>query len=71
MNTMTVLFQCNRREFIQGVKTGEWEKTGSTIEYGDNATTSMLADGSGYYIYDPDNERQYFVDMNELNETDK
>ncbi len=64
---MTVLFQCHRREFIQGIKAGEWEKTGSTIEYGDNATTSMLTDGSGYYINDPDNNRQYFVDMKELN----
>jgi hypothetical protein len=71
MNTMTVLFQCHRREFIQGVKAGEWEKTGSTIEYGDNATTSMLTDGSGYYINDPDNGVQYFVDMKPTGETDK
>jgi hypothetical protein len=71
MNTTEIKFQCHRREFIQGVKAGEWEKTGSTIEYGNNATTSMLTDGSGYYIDDPDNERQYFVDMNKLSETDK
>jgi hypothetical protein len=68
---MTVSFLCHKREFIKGVRAGEWEKTGSTIEYGDNATTVMLIDGSGYYITDPDNERQYFVNMNELSETHK
>jgi hypothetical protein len=34
-----------------------------SIKYGDNATQSMLIDGSGYYIDDPDNGMQYFVDM--------
>lgn len=68
MNTTTTIFPCYKREFIKGITAGEWEKTASTIEYGDNATTSMLIDGSGYYIDDPDNEIQYFVDMRQ---TDK
>jgi len=71
MNTTTVQFPCYKREFIKGVKAGEWEKAGSAIEYGDNATTSMLTDGSGYYIDDPDNGLQYFVDMKQESETDK
>jgi hypothetical protein len=58
-----IAFQCYKREFVKGVKSGEWEKTGSSFEFGDNATQSMLTDGSGYYIDDPDNKLQYFVDM--------
>lgn len=71
MNTAITIFPCYRREFVRGVKADEWEKTGSAIEYGDNATTSMLIDGSGYYIDDPDNGLQYFVDMKQVSETDK
>jgi hypothetical protein len=56
------LFQCYRREFVPGEKAGKWEKTGSSFEFGDNATQSMLIDGSGYHINDPDNGLQYFVD---------
>ncbi len=68
---MKIQFPCYKREFIQGEKAGEWQKTTSTIEYGDNATQSMLIDGSGYYINDPDNGLQYFVDMKQENKTDK
>jgi hypothetical protein len=52
------------------VKAGEWEKTKSIIELGDNATESMLEDGSGYYLDDPDNGMQYFVNYKQLSETD-
>jgi hypothetical protein len=31
----------------------------------------MLIDGSGYYIDDPDNGLQYFVDMKQSSETEK
>lgn len=68
-NITTTTFQCYKREFIKGEKPGEWEKTRPIIEYGDNATSAMLIDGSGYYIDDPDNGLQYFVDMNQLSET--
>jgi hypothetical protein len=64
------LFQCYKREFVKGEKAGEWEKTGSSFEYGDNAMSSMLTDGSGYSINDPDNGLQYFVDMKNLSETE-
>lgn len=68
-NTTTTVFQCHKREFIKGEKSGAWEKTCPAIEYGDNATSAMLIDGSGYYIDDPDNGLQYFVDMKQLSET--
>ncbi len=45
----------------------EQDKTDYGI--GDNATTAMLIDGSGYYINDPENNRQYFVDMKQVSET--
>jgi hypothetical protein len=64
-------FQCYRQEFIKGKKSGKWEKTNPVIEFGDNATQAMLIDGSGYYIDDPDNGLLYFVDYNQLCETDK
>ena len=67
----TTSFQCYKREFVMGVKSGKWEKTKPVIECGDNATQSMLIDGSGYYIDDPDNGLQYFVDMKQLSETNK
>ena len=67
-NTTTTIFQCYKREFIKGVKSGTWEKIRPVIEYGDNATSAMLIDGTGYYIDDPDNGLQYFVDMNRLSE---
>jgi hypothetical protein len=63
------LFQCYKREFVKGEKSGEWEKTKSAFEFGDNATSEMLADCSGYYITDPDNGLQYFVDMKQESET--
>jgi hypothetical protein len=56
-------FPCYRREFVKGEKSGEWVKILPVIEYGDNAMQAMLMDGSGYYIDDPDNGVQYFVDM--------
>jgi hypothetical protein len=68
-NITTTVFQCYKREFVKGEKVGAWGKTRSVIEYGDNATSAMLIDGSGYYIDDPDNEWQYFVDMKQLPET--
>jgi hypothetical protein len=68
--TATV-FQCYKRVFVMGKKSGEWEKIKPIIEFGDNATSAMLIDGSGYYIDDPDNSLQYFVDMKQLSETDK
>lgn len=68
-NTTTTVFQCYKREFITGEKSGAWEKTRPVIEYGDYATSAMLIDGSGYYINDPENGLQYFVDMKQLSET--
>jgi hypothetical protein len=65
------IFQCYKREFVKGVKSGEWEKTESPFEFGDNATQSMLPDGLGYYIDDPDNGLLYFVNMNQVSETEK
>jgi hypothetical protein len=67
----TTVFQCYRQEFVNGKKSGKWEKTKPSFEYGDNATQSMLIDGSGYYIDDPENGVQYFVSMKELSETGK
>jgi hypothetical protein len=62
-NVMVTPFQCYKREFIIGEKSGEWTKILPIIEYGDNAMQSTLIDSSGYYIDDPDNDLQYFVDM--------
>jgi hypothetical protein len=59
----TTSFQCYRQDYVNGKRSGKWEKTRPIIEFGDNATQSMLIDGSGYYINDPDNEVLYFVDM--------
>jgi hypothetical protein len=67
-NIRRTVFQCYRRKIVKGEKVGAWEKTRPVIEYGDNATSAMLIDGSGYYIDDPDNEWQYFVDMEQLSE---
>jgi len=64
-------FQCYRREFVKGVKSGEWEKTKCVIEHGKRATASMLIDNSGYYIDDPENGLQYFVNYKQLSEIDK
>jgi hypothetical protein len=61
-NVMITSFQCYRQEFVNGKKSGEWIKILPVIEYGDNATQSMLIDGSGYYLNDPDNGMQYFID---------
>ena len=68
--TCTTVFQCYRQEFVKGKKAGDWEKIKPAFEVGANATSAMLIDGSGYYINDPDNNMQYFVDMKQLNETD-
>lgn len=68
---MKTEYQCYRQEFVKGVKAGKWEKTRPVIEFGDKAMSSMLIDGSGYYIDDPENELLYFVDMKQLSETDK
>jgi hypothetical protein len=67
----TTTFQCYKREFVEGVKCGEWEKTKSRFELGENATYAALIDGSGYFIDDPENNLQYFANMNELCETFK
>jgi hypothetical protein len=56
-------FQCYRREFVKGEKSGDWEKTGSIFEVGENAMQTMQIDGSGYFIDDPDNGLQYYADM--------
>ncbi len=69
MNTTETIFQCYKREFIKGEKAGEWSRIKPIMEFGDNATTAMLIDGSGYYINDPENNRQYFVDMKQVSET--
>jgi len=66
----TTVFQCYKREFVKGVKAGVWEPTRSVIEFGENATTAMKIDGTGYTIDDPDSGTQYFVDMTRTNETD-
>jgi hypothetical protein len=61
-NVMITPFQCYRQEFVKGEKSGKWIKILPIIEYGENATQSMLIDGSGYYLSDPDNNMLYFVD---------
>ena len=60
---VTAVSLCYRRDLVKGKRYGEWEKVKPVFEVGVNATQSMLCDGSGYYIDDPDNEVQYFVDM--------
>jgi hypothetical protein len=63
-NVMITSFQCYRQE------SGKWIKILPVIEYGNNATQSMLIDGSGYYINDPDNNMLYFVDY-EIKKTEQ
>jgi hypothetical protein len=63
LHVKATLHPCYRRDFVKGELSGEWEKTKSSFEFGENAMQSMLIDGSGYYIDDPDNCLQYFVDM--------
>jgi hypothetical protein len=70
MFTKNTVFQCYKRDFVKGKISREWKKTGSIIELEDNATSSMLIDGSGYYLDDPDNRLQYFVDMKKSSETE-
>ncbi|MDR0506866.1 MAG: hypothetical protein LBH32_08650 [Dysgonamonadaceae bacterium] len=70
LHVKTTSFQCYRRDFVKGKISGEWEKTRPAFEFGKNAMQSMLIDGSGYYIDDPDNKLQYFVDLKHENETD-
>jgi hypothetical protein len=71
-NHITVTgFQCYKQVFVEGKLSGKWEKTGSIIEFGENATSEMLIDGSGYYITDKENDVLYFVDMKQLSETNK
>ena len=64
----TTIFQCYRRVFVKGERTGKWEKIRPIIPFGENALTSMLFDGSGYIVNDPDNGLQYFVDMKQVSE---
>ncbi|MDR1155116.1 MAG: hypothetical protein LBL04_10410 [Bacteroidales bacterium] len=68
-NVMIVPFQCYRHEFVKGEKSGDWKKILPIIEYGANATQLTEISGLGYYINDPDNEMQYSVSTNQLNET--
>jgi hypothetical protein len=63
------LFQCYKREFVKGEHAGQWEKIKPSFEFGDNATSEMLTDGSGYYITDPDRGLQYFVNLKQESET--
>jgi hypothetical protein len=63
------IFQCYKRDFIMGKRAGEWQKIKPCFAFGENATSSMLIDGTGYYINDPDNGLQYFVDMKEVSTT--
>jgi hypothetical protein len=65
----TTIFQCYRRVFVKGERAGKWEKIRPIIPFGENALTSMLYDGSGYFLDDPDNNMQYFVDMKQVSET--
>jgi hypothetical protein len=69
LHVKTTSFQCYRRDFVIGKISGEWEKTKPAFEFGENAMQSMLIDGSGYYIDDPDNGLQYFVDLKQVSET--
>jgi hypothetical protein len=65
---VTTVFQCHKRVFVKGEGAGEWVKTKPVIEFGDHATFVMRLDNSGYYINDPDNDLQYFVDMTHISE---
>jgi hypothetical protein len=69
-NVKITTFRCYQRKFVKGEKPSEWIEILPVIEYGDNATQSMLIDGSGCYIDDPDNDMQYFVDY-EINKSSK
>jgi hypothetical protein len=69
-NVMITSFQCYKQEFIKGEKSGKWVKILPIIEYGKNATQSMLIDGSGCYLDDPNNGMLYFVDY-EINKTEQ
>jgi hypothetical protein len=60
-NVMITSFQCYRREFVQGEKSGKWIKILPIIEYGKNATYSRLIYSEGCYINDPDNGMQYYI----------
>jgi len=64
-----VCFQCYRREFVIGVKSGEWEKIKPAFVFGKKATQSMQIDGLGYFVDDPENSVQYYVDMKQESET--
>ncbi len=64
MLKISVHFPIYKRKFVLGQFVGDWEKIENCqkIEVGDKATQSMLIDGSGYFIDDPENDIQYFVD---------
>jgi len=64
----TTVFQCYRQDFVKGEKSGSWEKIKPIFEFGENALHSMLCDGSGFYIDDPENSFMYFVDMKQVSE---
>jgi len=66
---MKVPYQCYVREFVKGVKSGEWEKTGSVIEYGKKAIAEKTE--KGFFIDDFENSLQYFVDYSHIIETNK
>jgi len=67
-NIRTTLFQCHRRGLNNSRLSGEWEKILPVLEYGDKAMSSMLIDGSGYYITDEENNVEYHVDMMKVSE---
>jgi hypothetical protein len=71
LHIVSTVHQCYKQDFVKGELSGKWEKTKSVFEFGHNATQSMLIDGSGYYIDDPDNRLLYFVDMKQLSDTMK
>ena len=64
----STIFQCYRQEFVKGEKSGSWEKIKPTFEFGEKSTLSMLCDGSGYYVDDPENSFLYFVDMKKVSD---
>jgi len=59
-------FKCSKREFIKGEKVGEWQEIKPCFEFGKNATSEMVISGTGYFITDPDNNLQYYVDYNNI-----
>ena len=63
---MKVPYQCYVREFVKGVKSGEWEKTGSILEYGKKATAAKQIDNSGCFIDDFENGLQYYIDYKQI-----